>query len=233
MFLGEIAMLKSIFPILLLLACPLANLRGDELDEVVQFLKANVINRTVSSHSTGVMADGKISYDFQRDMTYCNLIQNGKGFSYDVIAVIKQRNWDLKNGERFGDPQCKDRIYVSRKICGKRESTGEILGYDHGLTGSIGGWSGGTSSYRFKLRGGKLLIEFETARYNDFFDAEGKYYPGSLVGHEEFSLQDGKLVLSNTTKQVYHIEPETGRKESVKESDDVLVDKESAKLPLE
>lgn len=207
-------------------------IHGGEFDNVYQFLQKNVVNRTLSRQAEGTIAGGTIAYEFQRDMTICNLVRTKNRFSYDVIYVIKQRNWDLKDGKKSGDPRIEDRMMVTRFELGNRKSTGEVVGFLRSVTSTRADWGGSTSTLRMKTEDETLLVEVKTGIYSDYFAAGGKYYPGASESNQQWFIRDGKLVLESRNK-VYRVDPETGKKELVNDSDKPKVDTESAKLPLE
>lgn len=207
------------------------SLRGGELDDVFQFLNDNAANRTLAQQSEGTLAGNMVKYEFRRERTICNLVRTKKGFSYDAINVIKQRNSDLKDGRVVGEPRIEDRIVVRRCEFGIRESTGEVVGFSRTLTTTREGWAGSTDTQKMKLKDGKLLVEISTPAYDDFFGPGDVFFPGASVDKQTWFLRDGKLVVESRLTS-YRVDPTTGERKLLKEYPP-QEDTEIAKLPLE
>lgn len=230
----SISCYRSVPLVLLFLGISLSNtsVRAGEFEEVYEFLQEHALNRTLSRQTEATLAGGTVAYEFRRDMTICNLVRTENRFSYDLIVTIKQRNWDVEDGEKTGDPRVEDRMLVLRFEFGRRLSTGEVVGYSHCITTTRTGWGGSTDTLRMKSENGELLVEAKTGVYDDFFAAAGEFYPGATVDQQRWFVRDGKLVLESRMN-VYRVDPTTSARELVKGRDTLKVDTEIAKLPLE
>lgn len=197
-------------------------------DEVYAFLEQNAVNRTVSRDEKGTMAGGTVGYDLHREMTLCNLVRAKERFSYDVIYIIKQRNWDLKDGQQVGEQRVEDRILVQRFEFGARRSTGEIVGYSTGLTSTRDDWGGSTYLARLKLVDGALSVTLETGGYNDFFGPNDTRFPGASLTRQIWSVREGKLRIESRMTD-FKVDPETGSREHL-EDVPLTVEVETARL---
>ena len=111
----------------------------DQRDEVYEFLKANVIGKSVTFASVSSNSDNTVEYDFQRTIRYRNLVKSERGLAFNVFGLIKQTNFDLQNGKRVpGKPGVnKDRELVIRYEFRQSESTGMLIGSTDVLANTI------------------------------------------------------------------------------------------------
>lgn len=202
---------------------------GDSVDEVYGFLKENAVNRTVTTKSSGTLAGGAVEYEFRRDTTLCNLQRISDGFSFDVILLIKQRNWDVKGEKRSGEPRIEDRMLVQRCTIGKQSSSGELLGYARSLTSTHDSWANTIDHLSMRMNGETLHVLRDTGKYKDFFDADGDFYPGAVVRKQEWEVQDDRLLI-NTTSTTYKADPATGERTPIHVDRKHAPDIESARL---
>lgn len=203
-----------------------------EFDRAYQFIEKHALNRTMIREDEGTIADGKVAYSFRREATLCKLVRSQNRFTYDVIYAIKQKNWDLQDGKKVGEPRTQDRILVKRYEFGHRKSTGELIGTTAALTSTRADFGASTSTLRMKLDGDRLNVEVETGKYDDYFDRGGKFYPGASVENQVWFTRDGKLICESRQK-TFRVNPKSGDKEEVNVTDKVYVETELTKLPLE
>lgn len=204
----------------------------DAKDKAIAFLREKVINRKVRRENDGTnnTPDGTVAYHFKRDILFANLVESGNGFTFDAIVLIEQKNWDVEDGQKVGDPRRKDRALVLRYHLGQTRSTGELIGRVETLTSSVPHWLHDGESLRMRVKGEELILEKWTNLYSDFFSGGGEYYPGSAHVTYEFYLKDGKLHRS-TTVETYEVDPETLEKKRVQEATKRSPDVEVACYP--
>src|SRR3954447_7032893 len=75
------------------------DVRASEKDDVISFLKKNVIGRRLEHRSTDKIANNTVEAEFSRESVFANLQETADGFTFDKLIVIKQTNWDL-DGEQ-------------------------------------------------------------------------------------------------------------------------------------
>lgn len=207
---------------------------ANDTDSLEKFLRDNVMNRTVTVKGSGVIADNTVAFEFQRDMTYCNLVRSSDAISFDVVSIIKQRNQDVDaDGNKQGEPRVKDRILVIRYELGRKQSTGQMLGFSRLVSTTMGQWRGYAGEITVELKDGSLLLTTKTVGYDDYFDIGGAYFPGASETVEKFDLVDGKLHVETIESKTLRIDPENGATESVKADSLPDANVETAKLPLD
>src|SRR5688572_23158347 len=72
----------------------------DERDRVYDFLKANVIGKSLGFANVSQNSDKTLEYDFKRTMRYRNLVKTERGLAFDVFVIIQQTNYDVTDGKR-------------------------------------------------------------------------------------------------------------------------------------
>lgn len=207
---------------------------ADQVDDLDSFLRENVINRTMTAVGKGEIADGKVAYEFQRDMTFCNLVRAGNAIMYDTIVVIKQRNQDLdEEGKPSGEPRVKDRILVTRHELAAKESTEEIIGFTRLLSTTMKNWRGYASEITVTMEDEKMLIRTATVGFDDFFGSGGKPFPGRSDVLEEYSSVEDKLQIKRISSKTIKLDPETREELEVKSDAAPSMNVQTAKLAID
>ncbi|MHC5540970.1 hypothetical protein ACYOEI_22335 [Singulisphaera rosea] len=197
-----------------------------EKEDVVAFLKKNVIGRKLEHRSTVKMANNTLETEFVRQTIYTNLQETSESFSFDVLFVIKQTIFDLdKEGKRTGPGRHEDRVLASRYELTIRKSTGRLLGSLRGLANSLTNPTGYTSLVRIELKGDRLIITNTNVGYGDYFGKEGRFEPATSDSQTVMELKEGKLYSKETTTS-FNVDPETMQRTS-KRDEITNVDKEA------
>jgi|GEM_PF-5191871 len=181
-----------------------------EREEVVDYLRKNVIGRTLETRITEKIAQGKVETEFASRRTFSNLVETSAGLAFDETIVINQVLYDLdEHGKRVSPGRNKDRVIVMRHEYSVRQSTGRLLGISRVLSASTNDdLTGFAEAERITVKGDSLLIQVTTIGYEDFFAPGGKYEPTSTDWQDEFSVQGGKLRCV-TKRTSYNVDPET------------------------
>lgn len=126
-------------------------------DRVVDFLKKNVIGRTVST--TNPYAEDE---DFSQSWTYQTLAVTENGFTYDNVVQIKQVRYALDSaGKRTGKGERRDRMYLLRTSIGQRLGTEILMGVAIPVISTFRDIAGTAFTVEsFKLDNDKLSLEF-------------------------------------------------------------------------
>ena len=182
---------------------------ASEKEDVIAFLKQNVMGRKVEHRSTDKLANNTLETDFIRQTIHTNLQETSQGFSFDVLYVVKQTIWDLdKEGKRQGQGRHEDRVLASRYEFKTRKSTGRLLGCMRGLTNSFIDPIGDVNFAQIELKNDRLIITESTVGYGDYFGKGGKYDPASSDIQTVMELKEGKLYRRQTVTS-FNIDPET------------------------
>ncbi len=199
------------------------------LDLIQRFLSENAVNRTLSFAKDGRLAGGTVAYEFRRDMTICNLVRiSESSLSFDLFYSIKQRNWDMNEGERSSDPRIEDRMLVQRINITALKSTGEVIGHARTISSTRKEWAAYVQTVKMRVEGNSLNLFRSSAGYTDFFGPGGEYYPGMDEVEESWSVEGGRLKIV-TKGKTYRVQTDEQR-ELLNEYS--FEEKETARLPL-
>lgn len=179
----------------------------------VKFIRDNIIGRPVHYQSIVKIDNGKLEVDFTRTMTFCNLAETARGFTFDLCTNIKQTNYDLsKEGQRTGDGQTKDRLVVIRYEVMERRSTDKLVGSKRPLANTLEDPIGSVELIQeIRCDGSNLRIRRSTVGYDDFFTKGGSHKPGAEEAEEIFTVIDG-LLQHSETGQHFDVDPVTFRR---------------------
>jgi len=178
--------------------------------EVVKFLKAKVIGKTLETKSTSRIANGMVEAVFEARRTFSNLVETNQGFTFDVLIEIKQTNYDLDDqGKRTSASHNKDRTYVGHYMIGEKLSTGELIGMEVDLfSNDPDAYPYSPQVVRMDVEGDALIMAINTVLYQDFYGKQNRFTPGAVETRYEFRVEDGRLVARQTTR-AYNVDPKT------------------------
>ncbi len=180
-----------------------------ERAQVVKFLKANVIGKTLEITINSKIDMGKVETEFNRRVTFCNLVESDKGIRFAEIAVIRQTNFDLDaNGKRIGAGRRVDRTVMVNWEVGERLSTGKLVGFGTFPVNTAVSPAGEFGTLTMGMEDGKLVMMRSTGLYSDFFAAGGKFKPGAADTRIEMTVVKGKLERT-ATETPYDVDPKT------------------------
>lgn len=187
----------------------------DNRDRIYEFLKENVVDRTVSMATRDSRIDqGRIATDFAVTMTLTNLRKTRYGLEYDLESTVEQTNYDLdSSGRRTGVKRVEDREQTGRCHLRQMKSTGEVVGYSRMVsytTKSDLDPTGSASAVRMRLSGGKLIIESAGVNYGDYFAYGGRFRTGWSHREDVLEIKAGKLSWQGLV-QSYNFNPRTQR----------------------
>ncbi|WP_406698681.1 hypothetical protein V5E97_07315 [Singulisphaera sp. Ch08] len=175
--------------------------------KILDFLKREVLGKSLVHHSVSKIDNGKLEVDFSRTLKFANVTTTERGFKFDLLIDIKQANYDLdESGARKGTSIAKDRSLVERFEIRERTSTGELLGYCSVITNSLKDSSGRADFVQVKLEGDRLKIKQSTVGYDDLFAAGDKTKPGAVETESDLFVSEGRL--QHVQKiQSYEVDP--------------------------
>lgn len=182
----------------------------DEIDTVQSFLEENVIGRTLETRITSQITGSSLEAEFHRRTHYQNLIRTPEALSFDVVFLVKQKNYDLdENGKRLDKPpQVKDRNLVIRYSVRQLKSSGTLVGLQRVLTNSLTDPTGAGSAVQMSVKNSRLILTASTPLYSDHFAAADKLKTGASKITNEFWTEDQKLK-SKIHEFGYDVDPET------------------------
>jgi hypothetical protein len=184
-----------------------------ERDQVVAFLKKNVIGKTMAMPKTTFKFDDKkIEVVGEEQDTFQNLVETADGFSYDVTAVVKSMVYDInEEGKRVGPGRDFSGAGVSRAEIAERASTKKLTGIGRTLSTTVKGPSPEgivTLIKDVRVVDGKLLLSATLPGYEDFPASKGTFKPASFDEKSTLSVVDGKLRFEDDIT-FFDVDPDT------------------------
>jgi hypothetical protein len=176
-----------------------ATLSATTLDEVAEYLKANVVGKNISTEiEKGTMDDGKLEYEFQRHSFFSDLARTTTGLKYVYTWNVSQTNYRVNPGSDEKIAEVKDRIGTS--VCELRESKampGHLLGFCRTATNTLSDSTGNASSLEVSLVDDSLVLKSKTILFGDYFaNNSSGYKPGTSINITTFTMSDGRLEMN-------------------------------------
>lgn len=184
-----------------------------ELERVADFLKKNMMGRTLVNELHDTIAQGTIYTDYVSRVTYHGLERTELGLKYIGTGVVEQTLWDLdKEGKKIGEGRSKNRTISWQFEITVNRATQALLGYSHGLSNTIVDPTGMASAIRSaKIVGDKLELQTEGINYSACFGVNDTTFPCTSSSIRTYSVENGKLVKTSTSTS-YVVDPETFKK---------------------
>ena len=185
-----------------------------ELERVADFLKKNMMGRTLVDEFHDTIAQGTIYTDFVSRFTYHGLERTELGLKYTGTFVIEQTLWDIdKDGKKIGEERSKNRTISSVSEITINRATQALMGYSHGLSNTIVDPTGRHASAirSVKIVGDKLEQQREGINYGACFGVNKTTTPCTSSSAVSYGIENGKLVKTSTSTS-YVVDPETFKK---------------------
>ncbi len=184
-----------------------------ELERVADFLKKNVMGRTLVTELHRTIAQGTVDSDFVSRITYHSLERTELGLKFTISGVVEQILWDLdKEGKKIGEGRSVNRTIVQRYEIAVSKETQALMGYIHNLSNTFVDPTGYVSAIRsVKIVGDKLELQSEGINYGACFGVNNTSTPCTSSSIATYSVENGKLVNTSTSTN-YVVDPETFKK---------------------
>lgn len=99
-------------------------------DEIIQFLKENIIGKTLLTGAVYKLENGNLEGVYNDKMTFSNLVTTGNGFKFDMTTVTKELVYNLDDkGARTTIAKDYTGTSVFCYELAMRKSTKQITGY--------------------------------------------------------------------------------------------------------
>jgi hypothetical protein len=154
--------------------------------------------------------EGRIEPEYDRTIRFANLAVSPEGFSFNVLMMIKQTNFDLDaDGNRILPGRVMDRTLVNRMRFGRSQSTGKIVGHRDTLYSDSPRVNFGmTGNMIMSMEEDKLVILTIPGGYFDGFAAGGEFVPRTARIRMEVDVRDDKVFLTSTV-QIFDVDADT------------------------
>jgi len=182
------------------------------MESVIEFMKKNVVGRTLYSDETLYDLDfGRLVGAYSTEVTLSNLMRSETGFTIDGFTISREKIM------KASDPQTpiKDASRVSffKYEFSKRVSTGEITGFMRFVSSSAASPQAlaeatVSSVFNLVLKDDELTWKEDQVLYRDQQNADGSYSPKAFVTEKYVRLKDGKLEYGFSTEG-FSVDPRT------------------------
>ena len=167
-----------------------------------EFLRNNVIGRTIFGKVTTGIDQDRLESVFERRTTFTRFLESDNGFGFDEVIDIREtirpRDNSKKNSVRTRQD---NRRVILRHQYSIRKSTGEMVGYAREVSHNEGQLSTAAVIKRavMELNGQELLVRTTTVGYDDHVTADGSG-PGAVQSQSKFSVIAGLLQRSQANE---------------------------------
>jgi len=179
---------------------------ADAVEDIFQYLKKNVMNRTLAVvPKSGELDGGRLQYDYSGDVFYGGLVHTAKGFMFTETHLVRQTLYRVENGQRVLPGTKKDRILASQcELAQSRSIPERVIGFCRGSISTSEDPTGSGTSLTVELSGEKLLKIRRPINFAEYFAADtlSGYKPAMENSLQEMKVIDGKLNEKTTVNSV-------------------------------
>lgn len=168
----------------------------------VEYLRRNVIGRTIAGKVVSGLDQGRLESEFARRTTFTRLRESRNGFGFDEVIDIRETIRNTGRSGRDSDSVRHDnRRVILRHQYSVRKSTGEVVGYAREVSHVEGQLSEAAVVMRAvaEIQNGELIIRTTTVGYDDHVTADG-LRPGAVQAQSKFSVHAGRLQRSQANE---------------------------------
>lgn len=203
---------------------------ASDREDIIKFLRKNVIDRTIAAKITVKMANNTVETDFERRTTFSYLVETKDGFMFDAVIAIKQDIYDLDDdGKRIKPGRIENRNLTVRYEFSLRKSTGRMRGFSRLIANSTGqAITGLAQSAEARIDGDTLVVDSETIGYSDHWGKGGEFFPGAHESNAVYSMRDGRLRRTETNN-FFDVDPKTMKRTPNRDKPEVMIEEEVVK----
>lgn len=180
-----------------------------EMQQIVEFLKDHVMERTFVLGKTTVLIDNdRIEAVGEVSVMFTNLAETRRGWQCDRFDDRVQANFHLDaEGKRTGEQFEHNARSLTRCSFSERKSTGRVLGYTSCIA-TDGDWYYSARTLQLRMKGKDLVLIESGTLYNDSFAKTGRRDTGLVVTVNTFSREDDGVKMVYR-EQSYAVDPES------------------------
>ena len=202
---------------------------NSELTLVLEFLKRNVIGKSIISPPTITETDHNIfTTAYEEDAVFSNLVQTQHGFSFDMTTLARGTRYF--SGSKIRAEGTMNTVRVIRYEMTERLSSGNLIGHAHFISSTNSQpdpLAGTIFLVRMWFANDVLKIEEQHIGYADVWSSEGNFKSVATDGKYTYSIKDGKLVVKYQQKTFY-VNPKTLRRVPTKDNFPAQISQEIA-----
>lgn len=183
---------------------------ADQRAQIVDFLRNQVMGRTVVGRVTSSIDRGRLESVFERSTNFTRLIVSENGFGFDEVLRIREtiRPRGATESASVAVRQS-DRLVTLRHQYSVRRSTGDVVGYAREMAGSDGTLSAAAVVSRAvaQIQNGELTIRMSTVGYDDHVTVGG-FKAGGIQTQSKYSVRHGRLRRAQVN-EYFAVDPQT------------------------
>ncbi len=172
------------------------------------YFSEHLVGKRFALEKSGIMADGKISYDFKRTRSYSPIEVTDDGFRYRFSWQIEQTNFDFVDGQRIGDGFVKDRLGVSEcNVMNSKAVPGVMFGFCRVLFNTL--VDSNASVTRLRIAITEDGLQTTEMSMGDCFASGDTYFLCESENKSTYAPDaDGKISITEAW-QSFKLDPET------------------------
>ncbi|WP_080797257.1 hypothetical protein [Arabiibacter massiliensis] len=168
------------------------------MDEIVDFIEANVNGRTLRTEELVYeLEGGALQGVYSDQMSFCNLKRSSSGFQLDMFIVSNEKVWLMgEDGQREELRKDFSAVSLFRFELARRRSTGGITGSFRCVSASgkdVAAEAVVSGIYDVRLEDGVLKLREDQALYRDQPVQDGRFKPVAFQSEHRFRCEGGKL----------------------------------------
>ena len=199
-----------------------------QLDMVYQFMKDHVVYKKLVLKNNPCLhgiAGTDIQCEFERTTVVSNLVRAEQSLKYNVIYSVKQTN-RLPQSDGTFKVENKDRTHVATCEVQALKALGApkaLMGICYGLANSLVDVLGSASSIQLEMLGEQLVQKSSTVGFADCYANNPSGFRLCASDSRNVTEKiDGKLQRKSTSENYNIVNPFTGERVRVGESDEYL-----------
>ena len=198
-------------------------------DEIIQFLKENIIGKTLLTGAVYKLENGNLEGVYNDKMTFSNLVTTGNGFKFDMTTVTQELVYNLDDkGARTTIAKDYTGTSVFCYELALRKSTGRLTGYMHCISTTVLHQTMeavvcGLFDVSFDEKG--LKWQENQLLYRDNPTGADKYKPIAFDAKVRIYLDNGKAVFEYRPTH-WDVDPDTLGKRLSKDNYPAYISKE-------
>lgn len=199
-------------------------------DEVIQFLKKNIIGKTLLTNDVVYkLGDGNLEGEYNDKMMFSDFVETENGFKFNMTTVTQELVYNLdEKGARTTIAKDYTGTSVFCYELAIRKSTNQLTGYMRGVSTTVQNPTMEAVVYGIfdvTFDGKELKWQENQLLYRDNPIGEDKYKPVAFDSKVRFYLDEGKVVFEYLPT-LWDIDPDTLEKRLSKDDYPPYISKE-------
>lgn len=218
---------KGTVPIRASAAQSTVRIRDPKARRIVDFVRRNVIGKSISGRVVTGFDNGRMESMFERKTTFGRLLESATGFGFDEVIEIRETiRPRSKKGAKPAPARQDNRRVILRHQYSVRRSTGEVVGYAREVSHNEGQLSAAAVVKRavVEVANNELTIRTSTVGYDDHVTVKG-FGLGAVSEQSKYSVHGGLLQRSQAN-EFFSVNEDTLARKSNRRETELIVETE-------